>query len=138
MIVGLKIGNVFNEIGTGDFLHSFFSTISFHLEPNGWGTRFPELLQELYQGKLEPAHAKAALADAQTIKSKLAELAPAKVIWDIADLKKKAPWGKRIDKSVTSLANFHITTTGRVLMDLLVDCLEYQVESGKVLTIGKL
>ncbi|MBA4398137.1 MAG: hypothetical protein C0394_12250 [Syntrophus sp. (in: bacteria)] len=138
MTIGFKIGNVFNEIGTSDFLHSFFSTISFNLEPKGWGSRFPELMNQLYKGKLDVAQAKKALADARIIKTELAGLKPEKIIWDIEHLEKKPPWGKRIDKSVTSLANYHITTTSRVLMDLLIECLEYEVESGKLLTVEKL
>lgn len=34
-------------LGNGDVLYSFFSTVSKLLEPNGWGTRFPYLLNYL-------------------------------------------------------------------------------------------
>ncbi len=52
MGIGLNVGDFYYEIGSGDFLHSFFSTISFHLEPEGWGTKYPYLMNELYQGSL--------------------------------------------------------------------------------------
>lgn len=138
MTVGLRIGNTFNEVGTADFMHSFFSTISFHLEPSGWGTRFPEIMNELYQGELNPDHAKKALDDAINIKKELKAFKPVRVVWKIENIGEKPPWGDYIDGAVTDLSNYHITCTDRVLMDLLIECLEYQVESGKKLSIGKI
>lgn len=136
--IGFQIDNIFSEIGSGDFLHSFFSTISFHLEPKGWGSRFPELMNQLYQGKLEPTKAKKALNDAQTIKEELKNLPSERVVWDIENIAVKPPWGDYVDKSVTSLANYHITSTDRVLMDLLIECLDFQTQCKKPLTIETL
>lgn len=135
MTVSLSISGIHNIVGTGDFLHSFFSTISFHLEPRGWGTRFPELMNELYRGTLEPHHASKALSDALVIKRELSALPPAKVVWDIANIAQKPPWGDKVPASVTSLSNYHITSTNRVLMDLLIECLEFQVETGMPLAV---
>lgn len=138
MTIGFHIDNIFSEVGTGDFLHSFFSTISFHLEPNGWGTRFPELMNELYQGRLTPDKASKALADALTIKEQLKTFSPERVVWDIENIGAKPPWGDAIDASVTDLSNYHITSTGRVVMDLLIELLEYQVDCHKPLTVETL
>jgi hypothetical protein len=137
MAVSLSIDNIHSIVGSGDFLHSFFSTISFHLEPKGWGSRFPELMNELYKGKLEPNKAQKALDDALVIKQELKALPPEKVVWEIENIGRKPPWKDYIDKSVTDLSNYHITSTNRVLMDLLIECLEYQVQTGKTLTIEK-
>lgn len=133
--VGFTIDNIFSEIGSSDFLHSFFSTISFHLEPNGWGSRFPEIMNQLYQGKLEASAAPQALKDTHAIKAALEKIPAQKVVWDIDNISVKPPWGDYIDKSVTSLANYHITSTQRVLLDLLIENLEFQVQCNKPLTI---
>jgi hypothetical protein len=138
MIVGFHIGNSFSEIGSGDFLHSFFSTISFHLEPNGWGTRFPWLMNELYQGELKYDKSGSALIDAMLIKEELKACSPSKVVWDFDNPVSKPPWGDYADKAVTDLSNYHITSTDRVLMDLLIECLTYQTECKKPLTIKTL
>lgn len=138
MIVGFHISNSFSEIGTGDFLHSFFSTISYHLEPKGWGTRFPELMHDLYQGELKPDNCGNALVDAKLIKEELKVLSPDKIIWDIDEPAMMPPWGDYIDESVTDLSNYHITSTDRVLVDLLIECLVYQAECKKPLTIKAL
>ena len=60
MAVGVTVGSITDELGAASFVHAFFSTISAHCEPDGWGTSFPHLLNALYQGRL--AHQNAPLA----------------------------------------------------------------------------
>lgn len=45
MGISFIVGNISYEIGHPDFFHSFFSTISYHLEPNGWGSKYPILMK---------------------------------------------------------------------------------------------
>ena len=52
MAVGFTVGFYYYSIGSADFLHSFFSTVAVNLEGGKWGSRFPVLMNELYQGKL--------------------------------------------------------------------------------------
>jgi len=63
MAVGITIGSITTEMGASSFVHAFFSTISAHCEPDGWGSRFPHLMNELYQGCLPHAHARAAMEE---------------------------------------------------------------------------
>lgn len=67
MAVGFKIDFLFYQVGHGDLLHAFFSTISYHLEPEGWGTRYPYLLQHLYKGQLAWSDAASALKELDAI-----------------------------------------------------------------------
>ena len=55
-MVGFKVGCIWYEIGAASFLHSFFSTVAYNLECGNWGTRFPVIMNELYQGKLANAN----------------------------------------------------------------------------------
>jgi hypothetical protein len=48
--VRFQTGSPNIEIGSAGFLHSFFSTISHLLEPEGWSNRFPLLMNRLYAG----------------------------------------------------------------------------------------
>ncbi|MDX1527868.1 MAG: immunity 70 family protein [Gammaproteobacteria bacterium] len=137
MGVGLRVGNITTEVGTGDFLHAFFSTVSFHLERDGWGSRFPELFNELYQGDLPPEHCDKVLADLETIKSELASLEPGQVVWDIDNLEAQPPWGDHISEEITSLANYFVTSGGRDLFEVLIECLEYQVSQSVNMTIAQ-
>ena len=135
MGVGIKAGSVIDEIGTSEFLHAFFSTISRHLEPKGWGARFPELLKELYQGKLPAEHVGKALSDLLVIQKELARFAPSKVVWDIEKPSARPPWGDNISKHITSLANYFVTSMGRDLFEVLIECLEDAHNNNEPVTI---
>jgi hypothetical protein len=124
MGVGIKVGSIIDEIGTSEFLHAFFSTISRHLEPKGWGSRFPELMTELYQGRLPADHVQNALRDLQVVREELSRFSPDKVVWDIEKPAMRPPWGKNISEHITSLANYFCTSTGRDLFEVLIECLE--------------
>ena len=135
MGVGFRVGNITTEVGTSEFLHSFFSTISVHLEPAGWGSRFPELLNALYQGNLPVAHCDKVTSDLQIIRAELAAIAPDRVVWDIDDPNAEPPWGRNISDGITSLANYFVTSGGRDLFDVLLECLEYQKRKELDMTI---
>ena len=85
MTVGLKVDLYWYSIGTGDFLHSFFSTICVRLENNVWGSRFPILMNELYSGRLDPQQLEEALRELETIQKELERINPDQVVWDKED-----------------------------------------------------
>ena len=41
MSLDIRVGGGAWPLGSGDFVHAFFSTVSYHLETDGWGSRFP-------------------------------------------------------------------------------------------------
>lgn len=138
MAVGIQLGSITDEIGTGDFFYAFFSTVSGNLEPKGWGSRFPTLLKKLYRGEVQQKDATTALDELEQIKTELAQLSPDKVIWDIEDRKKNPPWGNNISPDITNLSNYFVTSTGRDLIGLLTEVLEELRDRGgvtKVVTI---
>ena len=96
MTVGIQLGSVTDEIGSGDFLHAFFSSISGNLEADGWGTRFQTLVGKLYGGELHQDDAIAALSELNQVKQDLAQLPPSRVIWDIEHRDKAPPWEGKI------------------------------------------
>lgn len=124
MTVGFKVKYYWYQVGHGDYLHSFFSTISYHLEINGWGTEYSFLLNELYDGKLENKNIDSAITELEAIKKKLQYYSPSQVIWDIEDLSKRPPWGDNISKDITNLSNYFITSEGEDLIDILIKALE--------------
>lgn len=135
MTVGIKIKNTITEIGTGAFLHAFFSTVSYHLEPKGWGSVYPVTMKKLYQGQLESEDANEASREMKEIQKKLARFTPNQVVWDIEDMKKKPPWGDNVSDHIMSLANYFVTSTGRDLIGALIEDLEYLGRKGGTLTI---
>lgn len=124
MAVGFKVKYYWYQVGHGDFLHSFFSTISYHLEQNGWGTEYPFLLRELYNGKLESKHIDSAIIELEVIKKELQKFIPSQVVWDIEDLSKRPPWGDNISKDIATLSDYFITSEGEDLIDMLFKALK--------------
>jgi hypothetical protein len=135
MAVGIKVGSITDEIGTGDFFHAFFSTVSGNLEPSGWGSKFPTVMNKLYKGKVNPKEAVSALDELKEIQSFLSSYKTEKVIWDIEAPEKQPPWGTNISSEITSLDNYFVTSTGRDLINTLLEALEDAVKSNKPLEI---
>lgn len=123
MTIGIKLGQITDEIGSSEFLHCFFSTIAVNLEPTGWGSRFPVIMKSLYSGKLPSSDAEAALSELRSIRSELSKISPQQVVWSYEDRDILPPWGSDISKDITSLENYFVTSSGRELIPLLEEIL---------------
>jgi 2,3-bisphosphoglycerate-dependent phosphoglycerate mutase len=135
MTVALKCDNIITEIGPGGILHSLFSTIAVRLEGGKWGSRFPLIIGDLYQGRLAQTKARAALDEFRVIERELAELPPSAVVWDADDLAAVPPWGTEVGSHVRNMAQYFVTTTGRNLVAEIIDNLEALLEDGDGLEI---
>lgn len=135
MTVGIKVGSITAEIGASDFFHAFFSTVSGNLESEGWASRFPTVLGKLYQGNLDASLANSALSELHQIQTELAAFNLDKVIWDIENTSKQPPWGSNISSDITSLANYFVTSTGRDLISILIEILEYAASNNKSVAV---
>jgi hypothetical protein len=135
LAVGLRVGGNVWPVGTGDFLHAFFSTISVRLEPDGWGSRFPALMRELYSGELAAARAPAALAELERARAQLRRLPPSDVVWDVEDRSRRPPWGDEISEEITDLGNYFVTDDGRDLFEVAAEALTYAGRSGAAVRI---
>jgi hypothetical protein len=137
-MVGLKVGPIFYKIGTGDFLHSFFSTIAYNLENKKWGSRFPLLMNDLYYKTLSVDKIDEALAELKTIQEELKEYSPSMVIWNIEDLSQLPPWGDNIADRITDLSNYFYTSDGEDLFTLIFKALEAAKSVNKDVNIQSL
>ena len=124
MPVGLVVGNSFYDIGEGALLHSFFSTISHNLEPKGWGTKYPLLMNELYHGSLKWKKADKVIESLQSIKESFTHISTDKVVWDIEDLSIEPPWGINLNNPyVNDLSNYFVTNDKYDLFDVFIAAL---------------
>lgn len=135
MAVGLKTGPILYLIGTGSFMHSFFSTIAYRLEDNKWGSRFPNLMNGLYNAEIEPDESKWVLDELKIIRLELSILTPDKVIWDIDDLAKRPPWGDNIAETISNLSNYFVTSDGKQLLDVFETALQASIDVKKPIKI---
>lgn len=125
-------------IGTADFLHSFFSTVCGRLENGKWGSRYPYLMNELYQGMLSAEHLAADAEELVQIKKNLARFASNQVIWDIDDRSLTPPWGDNISDDITDLSNYFVTSDGNDFLTVFSAALDKARELNVPLTIRTL
>ena len=138
MAVGFKVKFYWYLIGHGDFLHSFFSTVAYNLENGDWGSRFPVIMNELYQGKIEREDVDSAIEELNVIRKELQVYSPDKVIWDIEDLSKQPPWGSDISKDITDLSNYFVTSDGEDFLSVFMCALEMAKEINFEIEIGSI
>jgi hypothetical protein len=119
MATGLKIDCLWYQLGSSDFVHSFFSTICGNLENGKWGNRFPIIMNELYQGRLEHEIVPLARNELIIVQRELSLHVPSDVIWDIEDLNLLPPWGSDISEEITSLANYFVTSDGENMISVI-------------------
>ncbi len=124
MAVGFKVKFYWYQIGNGEFLHSFFSTVAYNLENGNRGSRFPAIMNKLYQGKLDCDNTDKAIEELCIIRKELQKFSPEKVIWDIEDLTKQPPWGSSISKDITDLSNYFVTSDGDDFLTVFSHALE--------------
>lgn len=124
MSVGFKVGFFWFEIGTQDFLHCFFSTVAVNLEESNWGSKFPIIMNELYQGHPDEKNVTGAVKELKSIKKKLKKFVPDKVVWDFDNLDLLPPWKNEICSDITDLSNYFVTSDGDDFITLFMHALE--------------
>ncbi|WFR59087.1 immunity 70 family protein [Anaerocolumna sp. AGMB13025] len=124
MTVGLSVSFFWYQVGSGDFFHSFFSTIAYNLEDNNWGSRYPVIMNQLYQGEINCEELDIALIELEDIYQSLKKFSVDKVVWDIEDLTKRPPWGNNISNDITDLSNYFVTSEGEDLITTFKHALE--------------
>ncbi len=123
MAVGIKVDFLWFPIGTGDFFHSFFSTICVNLENMNWGSKFPVIMKEMYAGDWSKEKIKFAQKELQEIKIELSKIPSNKIVWDVENLSETPPWGENISSDITNLAQYFVTTNGGNLINVLEEAM---------------
>ena len=137
-MTGFTVGFYWFQIGTGDFLHSFFSTVALRLENGLWGSKYPVIMNELYQGELPANKTDLAIDELIQIKEGLRGLSSEQVVWDIEDLSKQPPWGNKISPDITDLSSYFVTSDGEDFIGVLERALKTAAEEGDALKIQSL
>lgn len=131
-MVGFQVDLYWFQIGAGDFLYSFFSTVAYRLEGAKWGDRFPVIMKKLYQGEIERKDIDKAIKELNIIKKELEAFTPDQVVWNIEDLSQQPPWGSDISEDITDLSNYFVTSDGEDFLSVFFDALETakEIDSG--------
>jgi hypothetical protein len=135
MTIGMEVHGITTELGPGSLLHGLLSTASHHLEPGGWGTRFPVIMNKFYQGRLAADDADEALQELASIRAGLEHVPPFGVIWDIENPSEPPPWGKDVAAHVRNMASYFVTSGGENFLDVIVETVEFLKQEGGELRV---
>ena len=80
MAVGIAVGQIIDEIGAPSFVHAFFSTICVHCEAGQWGSRFPVLMKQFYDGRVSSEEANVALQELREARHLLSRIEPSEIV----------------------------------------------------------
>ncbi|MBO0467043.1 immunity 70 family protein [Enterococcus plantarum] len=138
MTIGIKVDFLWFSIGTGDFLHSFFSTICGNLENMKWGSKFPIVMNNLYEGEISVKDIHEAQKELRTIQEEFSKISPDKIIWDIENLEKRPPWGNNISKDIKNLSDYFVTSDGENLFDVLNEAMYEAMQENSALEVKSL
>ena len=130
-----------SRIGYGDFVYSFFSTVSYHLEGRGnWGKRFPRLLLDLCDGGLIKNENIDELKDElKIIYDEFQKMPISDAIYDLEDLRKPMPKDllPNADENVTNLAQLWVTPMGgKVYLKVFGEMIDRVKDQGGSLALG--
>lgn len=123
MGVHLRTSHFIYEVGSSDFLISFFDTIEIRLARSWFGTKYPIVLNEFYNGKLTVKNLEKAEKELKDIRERLKKFEPSKVVWDKTDLTKQPPWGDDISPDITDLSNYFVTSDGEDLFEVIFEAI---------------
>jgi hypothetical protein len=126
--VDLYVQNTMWTVGEDWFLHSFFSTIAYRLEPDGWGSRFPALMKELYAGRLPLDRVPEAQRELETVLAELGQRPPEERVFAYEDPERPTPWP--VPPGAQSLADCFLTASGDNLLEVIAETLEDALEAG--------
>lgn len=108
-----------DEIAPDKVMRALFATISYRLEPNGWGTRFPAVLNHLHEGSLDAAHAEQALTELGQIEAELRSLPPARVVWSLNDLRVRNDSKQPVNHKAKSVYDYFVGRDGTPVINKL-------------------
>lgn len=133
--VSMKVGNTTIGLGDINVVEAFYNTTSYRLEPEGWGTRFPVLMDELFEGRVSASSAIRALKELDVVERELSELPRKKVIWDVHDRRPMEDTFLRVNHDATNLRDYFVRSDGTPMVDAIRQALETARRTGQTVTI---
>ena len=133
--VSMQVGETTVGLGDIDVVEAFYNTVSYRLEPDGWGTRFPALMDELFEGRVSAASADRALEELGVVERELSELPREKVVWDVHDRRPIEDTFRSVNHDAAYLRDYFVRADGTPIVDAMREALETARRTGQPVTI---
>jgi 2,3-bisphosphoglycerate-dependent phosphoglycerate mutase len=132
----LTIGGTSHELGPDRVIQAMFTTVSCRLEPQGRGTRFSAVMDDLYSGYLTPGRARDALRELQEIEDALRKIPVSDVVWSLGDLRRGDDANEPVNHRAANAFEYFVDTDGRPLISRLRDGVQECLNSAQVLRLA--
>lgn len=133
--VRVRVGDWSAELAPVHIVNALGATISYRLEPEADPRRFPAVLNGLFNGRLEPGAAGAAVAELETISRELAQLPPERAVWSVQDLRRRDDSDEPVNHAAHHLGEYFIAANGRPLLEVLLEAARLSQVQGQPLIV---
>ena len=127
MTIMTEDGNKIVGVGSSMILHSLYSTSKIRVKMSS--LRVGVALGFLKTGECKKNKVEKAVEQLKLIKAELLEHEPTEAVYDYRDLTVEVPWKNNINKDVYSCVELYTTDNGSILIDELIELLEYACEN---------
>lgn len=121
-------------LAPAEVIEALFATISYRLEPQGRATRFPNVIDSLYAGRLDSKDAPAALIELGHIEAGLKALPPDRAVWSFTDLRRIDDSDRPVNHAATNLYEYFIADDGELLVAHLRQAIQNSMLAKRNLT----
>lgn len=115
----LRVGTETFDLGPPLIVEGLFATITYRLEPNGRGSRFPTVMNRLYAGRLEPSDVAAASRELEEIDTGLALLPSDRTVWSLTDLRRRDDRRLPVNRAAHNARDYFVAGDGLPLVTTL-------------------
>lgn len=115
-------------VGGSAILFSLYSTAKVRIKMSG--LRVSSALDFLRTGECDKRKLTKTLNQLKIVKAEMSAITPDEAVYDCNNRSEKAPWENNISESVHSCMELFTTDEGDILIDRLIDLLEYAIAAG--------
>ena len=109
----LTVGGDARPLAALAIVEAFFATVSYRLEPDGWSSRFPVVLNGLYASRFEPQKdGDAALLELEIIERELKALSPEGAIASLRNLARLDDAHLTVNRGAANLYEYFVAADG--------------------------
>jgi hypothetical protein len=137
-VSGFYSAGLWYQVGASAIIHSFFSTVCVNLEQSDWGSRFPNLMNDLYSGQLTPFKLEEGLKELMTITRGLQDLPSSDIVWDAEDTSLQVPDDYPIPSGARNLSECFVTSLGENMIQMLTRALRQAIAEQQPMIITTL
>jgi len=113
----LSVGSQTYDLGPPMVIDGLFATITYRLELDGRGTRFPIVMRRLYgAGHMNASDAASASLELQEIESGLATLLPDRAVWSLSDLRRRDDSQFPVNHGASNVRDYFVGEDGRPIL----------------------